>query len=140
MSTATNNDELVTIFAQLRKSDLPQPGSWVQVDMSNGMSAQLWNLRDGRALTEMASHSLHYVPVVTVATRQRVVHAAINRRRNGRNRTERYTICSKLGDDAASSQKRIVSSIITGTLDDTVTCEQCRNQLIEDGVIASPSG
>lgn len=129
-----SDQDLVTLFTQIRSGELPQPGSWVSVEMSNGMVAQLWHLRDGRELSEM-SHSLHYVPVSTVSTRPgRTVHAAINRRSNGRNRLTEATICSRMGDE-----RRIVAGIVAGSLDDTVTCEQCRKQLAEDGAIPSPT-
>lgn len=124
------SENLVTLFTQVAEKDLPQPGSWVQVQMSNGMVAQLWNLREGRDLNESASHSLHYVPVRTASVKQHVIHAAINRRLDGRNKTAETTICSRMGDD-----RRIVSSIVAGNLDDTVTCAQCRTQLFKDGVI-----
>lgn len=127
---STPPTDMVTLFAQVPSETLPEPGTWVAVTMSNGMVAQLWNLRDGAELTEVTSHSLRYVPVTTVSSRQRVVHAGINRRINGRNRTMESTICSRPGDE-----RRVVAGIVPGSLDDTVTCEQCRKQLIADGAI-----
>lgn len=98
--------------------------------MSNAMVARIYNLRDGRVLDEMASHSLHYVPVRTPSVRQHVVHAAINRRTNGRNNPDGVTLCSRRGDD-----RRVVSGIVAGALGDTVTCRQCRRQITADGAI-----
>lgn len=120
------------LYCQIPDDQMPQPGTAVHVQMSNGMVAQVWNLRDGRQLDEMTSHSLHYVPVRTASVRQHVIHAAINRRLHGRNRHTDTTLCSRDGDD-----RRIVASIISGSLDDTVTCHQCRKQLAADGALTT---
>lgn len=128
MMTTSNDTEI--FYGQIPAGGRPEPGSWIQVELSNGLVAQVWNLGDDRKLEEMASHSLHYVPVRTASVKQHVVHAAVNRRLYGRNKVNETTICSRMGDD-----RRIVSSILPGSLDETVTCEQCRKQLRGDGVI-----
>lgn len=126
----STNDSPEIFYGQIPPGKRPQPGTWIQVELSNGLTAAVWNLGDGRSLSENQSHSLHYVPVRTASVKQHVIHAAMNRRVHGRNRVNETTLCSRMGDD-----RRIVSSIVPGTLDDTVTCEQCRKQLAGDGVI-----
>lgn len=131
----------VTLSVTLDEDQLPGPGESVEVTLSNGMVAIVENragITAGRHLRAVTPgparpvpRTLSYVPVEIASRASEVVHAAITRRVNNRNQTERYTICDRTG-------KRIVSRPIYAPLDTTVTCKQCRTQLAEDGVI--PAG
>lgn len=118
-----------TVYCQIPTDQLPRPGTAVQVELSNGMMARVWNIPDGQpAPFAGQSRSLHYVPARAVADLD-LVHATINRRVHGRNRTTGTTLCSKMGADRLT-----VSSIVAGSLADTVTCPGCRRDLTGDGM------
>lgn len=137
--TTNSDDKVVTIFAQVAESELPLPGSWVEVEMSNGMTAQLWNLRKGQEVDRRPKH-LGYVPVRTSSPNREVIHAAVTRRVSGRNSPDRFTLCSRpMFDDDGNlkpgSGARVVTGIVHEPLDEAVTCKQCRSRLREDGML-----
>lgn len=79
--------------------------------------------------TKRRPRTLSYEPVVTTARATEVVHAAITRRVDNRWRDEKFTLCDRGG-------KRVVGRVLRREdLDATVTCKQCRDQLVEDGMI-----
>lgn len=122
-----NTPDMETIFAAIPKSDLPEPGTSTMITMSNGMIAELHSVRRGRTL-ERRPRSLRYVAVTTGAEHAEVIHAGINRRVNTRNRLSRFTLCDRNGD-------RVADKRVDGSLDDLVTCKQCRAHLVEDGML-----
>lgn len=125
--SATSIPKFTTLHAVVPEADLPEPGSSVSVELSNGMYAEIHNLRRGWKL-ERQPHSLRYVAVTTGTKWEEVIHAGINRRVNGRNRLERFTLCDRGGE-------RLAKERVPGALEETVTCRQCRSHLQEDGMI-----
>lgn len=128
---------MVTLFTQVPESDLPAPGTWIEAKLSNGMTAQIWNLREGESVSRQP-RSLGYIPVRSQSTDYRTpVHATINRRRHNRNRPDWFTLCTRGNplDPEFQGPVRVVTTIVNdGTLED-VSCTQCRAQLVEDGVL-----
>lgn len=113
-------DDLTTLFCQVPAD--PTPGHPAVVRMSNGMDAVLLHPADQQQLTNQ-SRSLRYVPARAVGDTAHV-HAAINRRINGRNRLMEVTLCSQ-GEDG----RVVVAGTVRGSLQDTVTCPECRSDL-----------
>lgn len=124
----------VTLFAAVPEKDLPTPGSFIQLDLSNpvGMKlvANVYNVRGRGEEALRTPKSLTYVPVATDSKYEEVVHAGIARRVNKRIRLEWFTLCDRKGE-------RVAQQRVAGTLDATVTCKQCRAQLVEDGMLDS---
>lgn len=73
--------------------------------------------------------TLTYAPVATEGHACEVTHAAIIRRVNDRLVWCEYTIC-----DRSHRRDRTVKELTHEPIE-TVTCKQCRKQLIEDGVL-----
>lgn len=124
----------VVLTGVVAENDLPTPGSSITVELSNpkrmNLVATVHNVRgrgDGALRTPK---SLTYVPVATDSKYEEVTHAGISRRVNRRIKLEWFTLCDRNG-------QRVAQQRVSGTLDETVTCKQCRTMLVEDGMLDS---
>lgn len=125
------NSGQVTLSVTIPANDLPSAGKTVEIPVIAGLVALIENrtsFDDVKIPAEArVPNTLRYAAVNTASRSGEEVHAAINRRVNGRNVPARYTVCDRRG-------LRIVTSLRHEPLE-SVTCKQCRKQLVEDGVL-----
>lgn len=108
----------------------PTIGSSVQVELETGLLVTVQNVSaevDEVLRSLRIPRTLGYVTVNTASRAADEIHAAINRRVNGRNRPDRFTLCDRKG-------LRMVMNLRHEPLTE-VTCKQCRKMLVEDGLL-----
>ncbi len=125
------NSVQVTLSVTIPENNFPSAGKTVEIPLIEGLVALIQNRTTFDQVKVPADarvpHTLRYAAVNTASRSAEEVHAAINRRVNGRNVPGRYTVCDRKG-------LRIVTSLRHEPLE-SVTCKQCRKQLVEDGVL-----
>lgn len=120
----------ITLSVTVPVDELPARGETVELRPVDGLAVVIKNLADHEIKVPASArlpHTLRYEAVNTASKSAEEVHAAINRRVNGRNVPARFTLCDRKG-------LRVVTSLRHEPLE-TVTCKQCRKQLVEDGVL-----
>lgn len=127
MAATMHKPDAIKVTVTIPVDQLPKDGDEVSIEIADQLVAMVQNGATSFPTELRSPLTLTYVAVNTASHAAEEVHAAINRRVNGRNKVERFTLCDRKG-------LRMVTGIRHVPLTE-VTCKQCRNQLVQDGML-----